>query len=439
MGTKERQRRGSSTAALLLGLVACGAPPPPDTANGCTVQEWEVLQLGTPGEDEAAALTVDGACRVFFAATSNGAWGAEGTAGSSEALLGRLEPDGRLAWTAALGSPAWDGANDLALTPDGELLLLGTTQGAMPGAAHLGETDLFIARYGVDGTRRWLKQRGSSEPEMASRLALTPEGVWTVGSTQEAPERGWEVMLERLSLEDGQVRRRHTFGAEGERYDGEVGHAAARAPDGGLYVVGTTLGPLAGTPQGGFDFFLVRLGPEGERLWARQRGTPDTDAVFDVAVDSHGDVVVLAMSYSDLITGTLENDGRQSPFLLKFVADGALKWMRRLGAAEDFSRARSMTLDADGHVYVAGVTTAALDGPGQGGRDAFVARYAPDGERVWVRQLGSPADDEVQDVVLSPRGDVLVMGTTHGEIPGGGGAHGGQDLFLARWRADGSR
>lgn len=58
---------------------------------------------------------------------------------------------------------------------------------------------------------------------------------------------------------------------------------------------------------------------------------------------------------------------------------------------------------------------------------------------MWIRQLGSPANDEARDVALSPSGDVLVLGTTQGEIPGGGGSHGGQDLFLVRLRADGSR
>ncbi|MFP2906735.1 hypothetical protein ACLESD_17080 [Pyxidicoccus sp. 3LFB2] len=431
---------GRGALALLLGLAACGEPPPPmEHEPTCDDQTWEVLQLGTPEDDTAAGLAVDGDCRVYFAATTHGTWGTTPTAGGTDALLGQLDPAGRLAWTTALGSPVGDTADDLALTPDGELLLLGTTRGALPGASHLGETDLFVARYGTDGTRRWLAQRGSNQPEMAGRLASTPEGVWMVGSTYGAPERGWEVLLERLDLADGRPLRRHTFGTAGAPYDGEVGHAAARAPDGGLYVVGTTQGPLADTAQGSFDLFLVRFAPGGERLWARQPGTRDTDAVFDVAVDAHGDVVVLAMSYSDLITGDFENDGRQSPFLLKFSADGALRWMRRLGAAEDFSRARSMTLDAEGHIYVAGITTAALDGPARGGHDVFVARYAPDGERVWARQLGSPEDEEVRNVVLSPRGDVLVLGTTSGELPGGGGLLGRQDLFLARWRADGSR
>jgi outer membrane protein assembly factor BamB len=433
---------GNGAVALLLGLAACGESPPPPAPEpepGCDAQEWQVLQLGTAGQDMASALAVDGNCRIFFAATTDGTWGTETPAGSTDALLGQLRADGRLAWAHTLGSPKWDEATDLALTPDGALLLMGSTEGAMPGKAQLGETDLFLTRYGTDGTRQWLEQRGSSGPEMAGRLALAPEGVWMVGSTLATPERGWEVTLERFAIADGRPQRLQTFGAKGVMFDGDVGHAAARAPDGGLYAVGTTLGPLASEPQGSFDLFLIRNAPEGERLWTRQLGTSDTDAVFDVAVDARGDVVVLAMSYSDLATGASENDGRQSPFLLKFSPEGELRWIQRLGAAEDFSRAQSLALDAEGHIYVAGTTTGALDGANQGGRDAFVARYTPDGLRTWARQLGTPADEEVQDVTLSPRGDVLVLGTTQGELPGGGGLLGGQDLFLARWRADGSR
>ncbi|HEY0883003.1 MAG TPA: hypothetical protein VGD87_15790, partial [Archangium sp.] len=49
------------------------------------------------------------------------------------------------------------------------------------------------------------------------------------------------------------------------------------------------------------------------------------------------------------------------------------------------------TLD-DGTVFVVGTTNGGLDGPSaKGQRDAFLARYAPDGTRAWVRQLGGPA------------------------------------------------
>jgi hypothetical protein len=77
------------------------------------------------------------------------------------------------------------------------------------------------------------------------------------------------------------------------------------------------------------------------------------------------------------------------------------------------------TLD-DGTVFVVGTTNGGLDGPSaKGQRDAFLARYAPDGTRAWVRQLGGPAPFpgffvSSCSVRADAEGNTIVAGTTNG-------------------------
>src|SRR5262249_34521265 len=57
-----------------------------------------------------------------------------------------------------------------------------------------------------------------------------------------------------------------------------------------------------------------------------------------------------------------------------------------------------------------------------GGADAFLARFGPAGDRQWVHELGTTANDYGNGVVLDVAGNAFMAGTTFGEIvigPGG--------------------
>lgn len=77
------------------------------------------------------------------------------------------------------------------------------------------------------------------------------------------------------------------------------------------------------------------------------------------------------------------------------------------------------TLD-DGTVFVVGTTNGGLEGASaKGQRDTFLARYAPDGTRAWVRQLGGPAPFpgffvSSCSVRADAAGNTFLAGTTNG-------------------------
>jgi uncharacterized protein (TIGR03437 family) len=88
------------------------------------------------------------------------------------------------------------------------------------------------------------------------------------------------------------------------------------------------------------------------------------------------------------------------------------------GSGQDF--ALSVTSDAQGNTYVAGltyspdfpVTTGAAQTKFGGTCDAFVAKLGPDGKRIWSTYLGGILDDWATGVALDSAGNVLVSGYT---------------------------
>ena len=95
------------------------------------------------------------------------------------------------------------------------------------------------------------------------------------------------------------------------------------------------------------------------------------------------------------------------------------QWMRQLGTPMD-DNATGVATDGDGNVYIAGLTNGSLGGPHEGGLyDAWVAKYSAAGALRWKRQLGtSEAYVEMgalaSGVATDGDGNVYIVGGTGG-------------------------
>lgn len=111
--------------------------------------------------------------------------------------------------------------------------------------------------------------------------------------------------------------------------------------------------------------------------------------------------------------------------------------------------ARAVATDAAGNVYVAGgfngtadfdpSPTTSVSLTSKGVRDAFVAKYTPDGALLWARGLGGAGDDFGHSVALDAAGNVYLAGWFQGTAdfdPGPGTLNltsaGGFDAFVLR-------
>ncbi len=112
-------------------------------------------------------------------------------------------------------------------------------------------------------------------------------------------------------------------------------------------------------------------------------------------------------------------------------------WKNQIGTTE-IEYPYGLGADANGHIYMAGVTNGGLDGPPLGDWDAFLARFAPDGSHIWTRQLGTPSKDVAYTMGVAPDGggDVCIAGSTNGSLNGPNA--GGRDIFVSKYNAGGS-
>jgi hypothetical protein len=97
-----------------------------------------------------------------------------------------------------------------------------------------------------------------------------------------------------------------------------------------------------------------------------------------------------------------------------------------------YESGHAVAVDGSGNSYVTGRTSGNLAGTGLiGGSDVFVAKYDSAGARLWIRQIGTPENDEGDGIAVDAAGNSYITGYTEGDLDGGGN-DGGADVFIAK-------
>ena len=140
-----------------------------------------------------------------------------------------------------------------------------------------------------------------------------------------------------------------------------------------------------------------------------------------------------------------------------YTNEAALTWSTFLGGSNHDLSGTAITVDGVGDVFVAG-TTSSADFPvtpgaydttyngspntGDYAGDGFLAKFSgATGGLIFATYLGgATGDEEIDDILLLPSGEILVLGTTwSSDFPVTAGAdNGGSDIFVAKFTADGS-
>lgn len=173
-------------------------------------------------------------------------------------------------------------------------------------------------------------------------------------------------------------------------------------------------------------------------LWSHSYGDSDdqyTDALF---TDSAGNVFLVGSFYGSINIATPYTSlGRRDAIVAKWDANGNPVWSKRVGF-KSVDTGWAGTTDVAGNVIMVGST-----GPHPGERDAFIARYAPDGTQQWIKYFiaGTDSIAYVQVVACDGTKHILVAGTFTGSINLGGNTFVGDqdhDCFVGEFDAGGN-
>jgi hypothetical protein len=150
-------------------------------------------------------------------------------------------------------------------------------------------------------------------------------------------------------------------------------------------------------------------------------GAGTSSGVTDVAVADSGNVALTGSFTGDMDFGggTLEGTAAPNIFVTKFDTHGDHLWSGRTGGGDDF--ARGIAFDRGGGAIVSGMFTGFVDfgdgGELTGANDIFLARFGAEGSPVWSRRFGADANfDTVADIATDDESGIYLMGSANGNI-----------------------
>jgi hypothetical protein len=282
--------------------------------------------------DAAGRIVVTGETTTTDMPTTDGAL--QETAGGDDfdAFLACIEGDGSaLAWCTYLGGAGDEKGTDLALAPDGSILVVGSqvkstegfpVLGGVPGLNLSNNAGSFFAKVAADGSSlvwSWLLRHGSTT--YATCVGAAPDGsMYAAGTTRGVfPATAGAMQTSRAGTNDNEdafLLRTNAAGDAlvfatylGGSWD-DLAEDLVVTPGGEAIVYGSTLSstfPVSGSLHGylgGQDAFLARVLPDGSALrYGTYLGTTTSEYAFALAW-REGRAYAVGGTYGDDLPGS---------------------------------------------------------------------------------------------------------------------------------------
>ncbi len=183
--------------------------------------------------------------------------------------------------------------------------------------------------------------------------------------------------------------------------------------------------------------------------WMKSYGNANAEFVSDVAVDNAGNIY-FAGTFAETLSvdgNTVVSEGNTDFYVAKMSPEGSVLWLKS-GGSNAVEQANAIAVDADGNVYVAGLSNdnTAFDGnrfPSLGSKDGFLLKLDNNGNMLYVRTLGCINDDNAYDVVVDGSNNVIVTGYFNYALQISStsmfqNARGANDAFLVKFDSEGN-
>jgi hypothetical protein len=387
--------------------------------------------IGNDREDRVTAIASDPYGNIFVAGSFNDIldFGGE-EIGLKEpgwikhfTFIARYHANGSLDWVKALGG----GLTVMRLAPDayGNVYVAGHFIGtiSLEDTTFVSQSsDIYFAKYGPYGRLSWARQIGNYNLDQGYDVALNDKGdVYLTGIHRYTANFGGIYLYEK----DGFIVKYNTNGVAQWAKDFEAtatGVATDKA--GNVYVTGffnktvnfggisLSLGP--NQSYQGTDIFIVKYDPEGNIVWAeRAGGTKDDVGIQRVAVDTHGNIYAVGIFEGVAFFDKIElfANGKQI-YVAKYDSSANIVWAWCFRANEF----QGMVLGVNGNLYLSGSFSSLDLGGGKsfeskGSTDVYLAKYLPDGELEWIKNVGGKLQDHGGGVAVDNAGSLYIGGS----------------------------
>jgi hypothetical protein len=362
-----------------------------DDCNGsaCSQAAWSKI-VGDASSQFVTGTAVDASGHVYMVGYFSGSIDLGGgpviSAGSDDAYVTKFDTSGTHIWTKTFGAASTQLASDVALHPNGGVVVTGHFSGAVDfgPSSHTstpGFVDMFTLKLDDAGVVEWVATAPDSRGFHHPSVAVSAQGDVAVADTSDLGADP-DVRLRKLTASGTDVWETLLVGATGQRNARDVAIDAS----GNIVVSGYFTGSVGALNSAGLtDAFVAKFDPSGALGQVVRLGGPGNDTAWSVAVNAAGGMAILGAfeGEASFAGQTATSAGDEDIYLLRMSAGGVVEWLKTFGDSA-YQVGVAVTFDPQGGVAIAGTADGAIDFGGgalldPGGGNAFVATFESDG------------------------------------------------------------
>jgi hypothetical protein len=334
----------------------------------------------------------------------------------------RIDGQGHVLWNRLFGGSAGDQLFDLQPTSDGGFVLGGWSSSGVEGtktSPNYGGYDFWVVRLDAKGNQLWDRSFGGLGNDGIYGLQQTSDGGYILGGASESAVGGNKTSANRGMYDFWLVR----LDANGNKlWDQSYGGAkrdfwakARQTRDGGFVMFGTSESEPGGNKTsllyGQDNGWIVRTDANGTKLWDQSYGGNRFEWLADVAELADGGLLFAGGSASDSGGNkTSPAFGEGDGLVLVLNADGSIRSDRSVGGT-GFDWFLSLAPTPDGGFVLGAASQSPASGnktsPNVNVQDPWLVRLDASGHKLWDRVVPG---DFLEDVKPTFDGGFIIAG-----------------------------
>jgi hypothetical protein len=266
------------------------------------------------------------------------------------------------------GGNGSDVSEGVATAADGTSYVVGITDSFTTDPFGTPSPRIFLVKFAPDGSLVWQRIRNGTTVRGLGRTGVALGADGSVFVTGVSTNNGNDAVLLKFDA-NGNLLWERTWGGP----DSDTSLAVAAAPDGSAYIAGTA----TSFPPSSNSLFVVKFDSLGNLVWQR------------ISNGAQGNAVAVGPDGSVYAAGTTPRNeiGNFDVIALKITSAGDLVWQRTYASGEVVDPRGGMTLASDGSVYLAGAIQTVK--AGRADIAALILKLSTDGDLLFAPDDGT--------------------------------------------------
>jgi phenylpyruvate tautomerase PptA (4-oxalocrotonate tautomerase family) len=184
--------------------------------------------------------------------------------------------------------------------------------------------------------------------------------------------------------------------------------------------------------SGGFDIYIVKLNSSGGVEWEKMLGGSQDETVYVFEELKDGNFIIAGSSFSTDFPG-LTNDGSEDSYIIKFDLDGNIIWQKMYGGSGNEGDIKLFERDNGDLILIRNSTSIDIDNlTNNGFYDILVTYLNNKGNIIWENMYGGNEGDFVVGIEEVENGNFIISGVSHSVNIKGQKNNGARDLYLLK-------